>query len=209
MTFAVAISAAGCGDADRQVHKEHQGPLSAYSGGGGFAMAEPRGRGPWFSTHGEYFLCSTEPGVTIELQAVGWEEAADVRAIAVTPWLRTVDRSMKPTTSVGSVVGRPWKPVGAKPYPGRFTRQVRGRLITQTCDDIRNGWDEATHSQPEFTELVFDIKTSRAGAHITRAYIDYTVDGEQFRLSMRRQMIACGSAIRARPSREWCHMRTD
>lgn len=77
-------------------------------------------------------------------------------------------------------------------------------VITQTCDELRSDWDKTTETQPEFTELFFVIKTSRAGAHIKRAHIDYTADGAEYRLTTAWEMLACGSAIRERAVKDWC-----
>lgn len=167
-------------------------------------MAQPRGQGPWVSSHGSFLLCSNEPGAEIELESVVWVEAPDVRAISVTPLLRVVDRSDLPTTPVGSTVGWPWDPMGVEPYPGDYSRKIRGKVITQTCDEFRAR--TTPHTEPVFTELFFVIETTRRGAHLMGTYIDYKVDGEKFRLLMGWQMFACGSVIRTRPDQQWCFM---
>ncbi len=188
LSFVLVLS--GC-QTGPTVHDDRHGPLSATSGHGGFAMTEPRNvKPPWYGSFGSYMLCSTEPGTRIELQGVSWKAAADAPPLAVETWLRSVDRVKKHAISVTGITGFPWEPYQGKPVRGDYSDHIAGTVINQDCADL---------DDKKFTELFFVIKTSKAGAHLKRAYVDYLADGEPYRLVINWEMITCGEAIERRP----------
>lgn len=188
---------AGC-QSDREVHEDQAGPLSATSGWGSFSMDKPRGAGAtWVGGFGSYTLCVRDGGTRIELQRVGWRSAQDARPLKVEPWLRFVDRTTKPTSEFVAVPGLPWKPLGDKPYPGRYSDKIAGEAVTQTCAELNRG-RKADSRRRAFTELVFVMKVGEQGGELTQGYIDYLADGEPYRLIIGWKMIMCGSAVTAR-----------
>lgn len=185
-----ALLTAGC-QFEVPIHGHGDGPLTAYDGGY-FAMTDPpKINPPWYGSFGAT-LCATEPGTRIELKRVTWEAADDARPLAVKPWLRFVDRSTKHTTGFIGVAGLPWDAYDGDSMPGEYREGVAGAVITQSCAALDRARDA------EFTELVLVIKTGKQGADIERAFIDYEVDGDPYRLVAEWRMITCGEAIEAR-----------
>lgn len=181
------------------MHDDGKGPLSATSGLGSFAMAKPRGVGNvWSGGFGSYTLCVHEPGASIELQRVSWRSAKDARPRSVAAWLRSVDQTTEPTGEFVGVGGLPWKPLGQKPYPGRYSDKIAGRAITQTCADLERGRSSDPDHRREFTELVFVMKVGDRGGELVEGYVDYLAEGEPYRLVIGWKMIMCGTAIQAR-----------
>lgn len=135
----------------RIAHSEGGGPLSATSARGGFAMARPpRSNGTWYGSFGSYLLCSSQSGVAIRLERVGWRSAKDAPPRMVEPWIRVVDGSTPRTTPVSSVLGHPWNPATVRKYPGHYSDKISGRMITQPCSEMTG-----TEVLREFTELFF------------------------------------------------------
>lgn len=196
--LAVTMVLAGC-SAGPNVHDDPDGPLSATSAAGSSVMRAQAG--PWFGTFGSYVLCVHDPGVNLELRGVGWRAADDAQPMEVRTPLRVVDRTTPATTPIGAVRGTPGNSSGWKQFPGRYDDRIAGRRVTQLCKD--------PDRRREFTELLFVLKVAERGADIPEAWIDYTADGEDYRLMIRWRMIGCGSAIEARRDetgtscREW------
>lgn len=198
-----AFLAAGC-QFDVPIHGHGDGPLTAYDGGS-FSMTEPpKIKTPWYSSVGAT-LCATEPGTRIVLKRVTWEAAGEAKPLAVTPWLRFVDRTTKRTNGVIGFGGLPWKPSDGEPLPGKYSETFAGAVISQSCAER----DRARAA--EFTELILVIKTGKQGADIKRVFIDYEVDGDPYRLVTGWNIIACGEVIAAREpdpedlgSGDWC-----
>lgn len=194
---AMLVAACQSGVAVHDDASDGAGPLSASSGFGSFAMTDPPGvKSHWYASFGSYDLCVTEPGARTELTGVTWEAADEARPLAVTPWLRMVDRTTKPTGGFVGVVGLPWKPVEDEPYPGEYTKKIAGTVITQACANLNR--DGNPDVEREFTELVLVVKAGKQGADIKRAFVDYVADGDPYRLVINWRMIACGEVIEAR-----------
>lgn len=131
--------------------------------------------------------------------------AGEAKPLAVTPWLRFVDRTTKRTNGIISFGGLPWKPFDGERLPGKYSKTLSGAVIAQSCAEL----DRARGA--EFTELILVIKTGKQGADIKRVFIDYEVDGDPYRLVTGWNIIACGEAIAAREanlddpgSSDWC-----
>lgn len=201
VALVVAMAAlAGCSES-RVVHDDglgpqddERGPLSAQTGAGSFSMTEPEGVAPpWYGSFGSNLLCVRDPTSRVVLERVGWNAADDAPPLSVQSVLRVVNRTSLKTTPFVAVTGKPWKPYDGSPgMPGRYVRNLSGRVVSQPCSD----WDQ--RPPPHFEELVFIVKTSKKGADLTSAYVDYRADGKPYRLKILWQMIACGSAIEAR-----------
>lgn len=206
LILSLLIAPSGCGrDPGRLVHPEGGGPLSASSAVGGFALAAPKSfNGTWFGTFGAYLLCSSEPGVRIGLERVTWRSATDAPPREVTPWIRVVDDRTQPTFPAQSVLGMPWRSAGELEYPGRYTRNIKGRLISQPCSELSEDVDPKTGALRNFTELLLVIESDANGAHVSETYIDYRASGKAYRLEIKWDMVTCGLAITNRPGSEWC-----
>ena len=190
------------------------GPLSATSGEGSISMWEPPDvEYPWYGTFGAFILCAQNQADRIELERVTWRAAADAAPVELTPWLRSVNRQTEPTTPAYGVSGLPWEPGDMEPLPGSYTDEISGVEITQSCSDLKEGYDVETESQPEFTELMLVVKSAEEGAHIERTYVDYLANGKPHRLTIRWEMVTCGTVIESRhnggvedgdPQQDWC-----
>lgn len=194
------VALAGCGPDTREIHedelgslKDGVGPLSAMSGKGSFAMVEPLGvAAPWYGTFGSKLLCLRDPASHVVLERVGWTSPDDASPLSVQPMLRLVDKETPKTTPFIAVDGKPWDPYDGDRMPGRYSKRISGRVISQKCSDFEDGWPRT------FEELVFVVQASDKGAELTSAYVDYRADDKPYRLMIRWTMIACGSAIEAR-----------
>lgn len=201
VALVVAITTlAGCDSDTRDIHGDGDGPLrngvgplSATSGEGLTSLVEPEGvRPPWYASFGSYKLCVRDPAAHVVLERVGWTSANYAPPLSVQPVLRFVDKTTPNTTPFASFHGKPWDPYDDERMPGRFSKRIAARVISQRCSDFDDGLPRP------FEELVFVVKASKKGAELTDAYVDYSADGKPYRLMIRWTMIACGSAIEAR-----------
>lgn len=206
VSLSAVLVLAGCqSHPDRTTHGEGRGPLSAQNGGGGNSIYEPFDvEYPWYATFGSFMLCLQQGHAPITLESVTWDVADDgATPLKVTPWLRHVDKTTEPAGPASSFIGLPWEVEsrGGRGLRGTFSERIAGVEITKTCADLDA--ERKKSNQPEFTELMFVVKTAREGGHLTRAYIDYLADGEPYRLVINWEMVTCGYVVEQR-SDVWC-----
>ncbi|MZE80067.1 hypothetical protein GTY57_24810 [Streptomyces sp. SID5475] len=168
--------------AERQEHVSDAGPLSANVETGATSVFAP-GDHPWMETFGSYLLCSTT-GTQIKLEDIRYE--TPVKPLKVELQLRNAPPGfdLGPITSAS---GQPPKFKEIGDISGQVEPFRKGVKISQKCDQ-----DAAAHG---FTELLFVVKTGKAGGHISKTWIDYTAGGDPYTLVINWQMITCGNKI--------------
>ncbi|MER6187845.1 hypothetical protein [Streptomyces sp. NPDC001652] len=177
------------------------GQLSARTTGGRVVVGEPNSH-PWSASFGSFVLCSTT-GRKIILSRIRYE--TPVAPLSVSLQLRRVDSTAH---TVSSAVGEPpsFRNPGTgvnNPVWGDYTSFREGAQITQTCSESKEG-------SQGFTELFFVMRVDERGGVISRAWVDYTVDGlgqRQFTLPINWEMTACGSRVRTRAPDSYCWPR--
>lgn len=201
LSFIVSLSGCGRGP-DRIVHVDGlEGPLSASTGDGGYALEAPkRFKDTWFGTFGSFLLCSSQPGAYIELEGVSWRSSADAPPRHVEPWIRVVDDRTPPALPARSTRGLPWNL--SSEYPGKYSRQIEGRIIDQPCSELTEDSHPEVGAPRRYTELLLAIESDSNGAHVRELYIDYRAGGKAYRLVVKWNMITCGQVISTRPD-DW------
>jgi len=173
------------------------GPLSATLDVGGNAVRPP-GVSPWKVSFGHYVLCSIQPGADITVEKVTITDVP-FPPQTVEVWLRTVSQSDFPASGRIPTPLQPFysargaAPAFAEPYAdpaaaGRFSRDVAGTEVLQTCKETK----ERTKG---YQELVFTFEVDDEGARVDSFTIDYTADGSAYRLPVSWNMVACGTDI--------------
>ena len=175
-------------------HLDREGPLSASSGHGGSMLMEMDGT--WYEAWGSNFLCLHEPGDPVTLTRVRHD-------VAVEPLeLRTFVRTVTPEHLAEA--GREDVVIGSARYrrpearvrlfQGTFSERVAGTVVEQPCSARVDTESGMLHEG--FSELVFEMKVGRRGAHVPRTYVDYTRGGREYTLEMGWEMGACGTRTR-------------
>jgi len=181
---------------DRVVHEEGEGPLSAHTGLGDQAIAQP-GKPPWKASFGSFLLCSTT-GAEIEIEDVRF--VTKVEPQRAEAWFRTIPEASERNG------GKPisWSPIGMLwgSHPdyldgtrmhGDFRRTMDGPLAVD-CEDLADPDNGRV-------ELVTVLSVGETGAWVQQTHVDYRVAGAPYTLVIRWQNLACGTEI---PKRFWC-----
>ena len=190
---------------DRREHADGDGVLSASAGVGGFAMDSP-GTSPWSGSFGGFVLCSTDPGTSIELQAVRVEfavEPLDTEIVLRTTPPATVREAGNPSRLLPFISNYGTPPDFAEEYAdwqplGRFTSVTQGAWVRTDCDDsasILDGLSDRRLIGGGLTELVFVMAVDKRGGEVTDAYVEYLADDQPTTLHMEWVMTACGTDV--------------
>lgn len=184
----LATLCAGCAD-----DPAPNGPLSATTGRGGFTGTAPQDVTEWSETFGAFLLCSKEPDTEIHIEDVRFDVTPEPVSI------ETVFRKVPPAAqrSGGKDPGA-WLPIvserGVPPFGGRYA----GEYVTDLDEPITRTCKEERKPGSALTELLTVMTVGERGAVIRRTYVDYTVDDEEYTLTIRWQNGMCGTAVRGR-----------